>query len=224
MITPEIKRKIERIVNVFETGTPEGRYDLLVVMNDGPGGRPQITFGRSQTTEYGNLKQLVRMYCDQGGTYAQALLPWIARIGAEPLHDNNVFKNLLREAARNDPRMRSIQDRFFDEVYFTPARQFFDSNGFTLPLSLLVIYDSYIHSGRVPDFLRRRFGEKVPVAGGNEKEWITRYVDVRHQWLKYHSNEILRKTTYRTQCFKDQIAAGNWLLDKPVIANGVSVA
>lgn len=224
MITPEVKRKIERIVNVFETGTPEGRYDLLVVMNDGPGGRPQITFGRSQTTEYGHLKQLVRMYCDQGGAYAQALFPWINRIGAEPLHNNSVFKNLLREAARNDPRMRSVQDTFFDEVYFMPARQFFDSNGFILPLSLLVIYDSYIHSGRVPDFLRRRFGEKVPAAGGNEKEWITRYVDVRHQWLKYHSNEILRKTTYRTQCFKDQMAAGNWLLDKPVLANGVSVA
>jgi chitosanase len=53
MIQPEIKRKIEKVVNVFETGTPEGRYDLLVVMNDGPGGRPQITYGRSQTTEFG---------------------------------------------------------------------------------------------------------------------------------------------------------------------------
>ncbi|MGC8865918.1 MAG: chitosanase [Bacteroidales bacterium] len=223
MITPETKRKIERIVNVFETGIPNGRYDLLVVMNDGPGGRPQITFGRSQTTEYGNLKKLVQMYCELGGTYAQALFPWIARLGTEPLHDNDVFKNLLREAARNDPRMRSVQDHFFDEVYYLPARQFFDSNGFTLPLSLLVIYDSYIHSGRIPDFLRRRFGEKVPSAGGNEKEWTTRYVDVRHQWLKYHNNELLRKTIYRTQCFKDQIAAGNWMLDKPVLANGVTV-
>ncbi|KUK60465.1 MAG: Uncharacterized protein XD81_0176 [Bacteroidetes bacterium 38_7] len=47
MITPEIKRKILQIVNVFETGKLEGRYDELVVMNDGPGGIPQITYGRS---------------------------------------------------------------------------------------------------------------------------------------------------------------------------------
>jgi len=223
MITPEIKRKIERVVNVFETGSPEGRYDLLVVMNDGRGSRPQITFGRSQTTEYGNLQRLVKLYCDKGGQYAQALQPWLDKIGKEPLHDNAYFKNLLRDAARNDPRMRSVQDIFFEEVYFLPAQMFFENNGFSFPLSLLVIYDSYIHSGRVPDFLRRRFGEKVPASGGNEKEWITRYVDVRHQWLKYHSNEILRRTTYRTQCFKDQIAAENWMLTQPVTANGVIV-
>ncbi|MEW6134394.1 MAG: peptidoglycan-binding protein [Bacteroidales bacterium] len=223
MIQPEIKRKIEKVVNVFETGTPEGRYDLLVVMNDGPGGRPQITYGRSQTTEFGNLRKLVKMYCDRAGQYAQALLSWLDIIGKEPLSDNTQFKKLLRDAARNDPVMRLVQDVFFEEVYFAPAQTFFESNGFTLPLALLVIYDSYIHSGRVPDFLRRRFGEKVPSAGGNEKEWVTRYVDVRHQWLKYHSNEILRRTIYRTQCFKDQIAADNWMLSQPVRANGVEV-
>ena len=59
MITPESKRKILQVVNVFETGKLEGRYDALVVMNDGPGGIPQITFGRSQTTEYSGLRDLI---------------------------------------------------------------------------------------------------------------------------------------------------------------------
>jgi chitosanase len=108
-------------------------------------------------------------------------------------------------------------------VYFAPAQTFFGTNGFTLPLALLVIYDSYIHSGCVPDFLWRRFGEKVPSVGGNEKEWVIRYVDVCHHWLKYHCNKILRRTIYRTQCFKDQIAADNWMLSQPVRANGVEV-
>ncbi len=224
MIAPHIKNKIEKIVNVFETGIPYGRYDMLVVMNDGPAGKPQITFGRTQTTEYGNLKQLVKLYCDQGGQWAQALQPWLDKIGKEPLHANEVFKKLLKDAAQNDPLMRSAQDIFFDEIYYMPAEMFFETNHFTLPLSMLVIYDSYIHSGRVPDFLRRRFGERVPAQGGHEKEWITRYVDVRHQWLKYHSNEILRRTIYRTQCFKDQIASGNWMLEKPVVAHGVTIA
>jgi chitosanase len=110
-------------------------------------------------------------------------------------------------------------------VPYSRAFRFFEQNQFTLPLSLLVIYDSYIHSGSVPTFLRKRFGEFPPAAGGDEKKWSSSYVDIRHQWLKYHANALLRKTLYRTQCFKDQIAADNWLLAKlPVIANGVAVS
>jgi len=120
--------------------------------------------------------------------------------------------------------MRSTQDEFFDLAYYNPAYEFFTRNGFELPLSMLVIYDSYIHSGGVLTSLRKRFGEYPPAKGGNEKKWITSYVDVRHQWLKYHTNPILRRTIYRTQCFKDQIAEDNWMLDKlPINANGVEV-
>jgi chitosanase len=224
MITPEIKRKILQIVNIFETGKLEGRYYELVVMNDGPGGIPQITYGRSQTTEYSGLKNLVQRYIRSEGKYATQLSEYVSRIGKTPLSNDRVFKQLLVQAARNDPMMISVQDEFFDKTYYQPAYKFFISNGFKLPLSLLVIYDSYIHSGRVPDFLRRRFGEKIPARGGNEKEWVARYCDVRHQWLKYHSNPILRKTTYRTACFKEQIASGNWMLDQPIKVQGVVVA
>jgi len=224
MISPTIKEKILRVVNVFETGKPDGRYELLVVMSDGPGGKPQITYGRSQTTEYGNLHQLVAMYCSNGGSYGPTLRIYMDKVGREPLHQDNEFKRLLVDAGTHDPIMRTTQDTFFDKLYYLPALKFFDVNGFTLPLSLLVIYDSYIHSGRVPDFLRRRFGEKTPANGGSEKEWISRYTDVRHQWLKYHTNELLRKTIYRTRCFSEQTEAGNWDLTQVVRANGVDIA
>ncbi|MDO9511762.1 MAG: chitosanase [Bacteroidales bacterium] len=218
-----IKTKILQIVNVFETGTPEGRYDLLVVMADGRNRELQITFGRSQTTEQGNLKRLVKMYVDSGGIYALRLFPYLIHIGKEPLYDDTAFKKLLVDAARLDPLMREAQDLFFDESYFLPALKFCETNGFEKGLSLLVIYDSYVHSGQVPMFLRRRFGEYVPAQGGREKEWIGRYVDVRNQWLKYHSNELLRKTIYRTLCFKEQLANNNWDLLQKVNANGVPV-
>ena len=54
MITPPQKSKIEAVINVFETGKKEGKYDALVVYRDGRGGSRQITYGRSQTTEQGN--------------------------------------------------------------------------------------------------------------------------------------------------------------------------
>ncbi len=59
MITETHKYLIQKVINVFETGTPEGKYDMLVVYPDGKGGSRQITYGRSQTTEQGNLSQLL---------------------------------------------------------------------------------------------------------------------------------------------------------------------
>ena len=74
---------------------------------------------------------------------------------------------------------------------------------------MLVIYDSFIHSGSILPFLRQKFTENVPVNGGDEKKWIKQCVDTRHNWLENHSKLILRNTIYRTQCFKNQIKANN---------------
>jgi chitosanase len=224
MVTPSNKSLIERIVNVFETGSADGRYDSITIMSDGVNGSRQITYGRSQTTEQGNLKELLGMYVENNGVFSGEFSSYEDRLGIVSLVDDDAFVDLLRRAAREDPLMRQTQDAFFDKRYYLPAQQFFDSNRFELPLSMLVIYDSFIHSGRIPDFLRRKFKETPPVRGGDEKSWTAAYVGVRGEWLANHTNPILQKTIYRTQCFKEQIAADNWLLDKlPVTANGVQV-
>ncbi len=219
-----IKKLIEHVINVFETGTPEGKYNQVTIYADGKNGTRQITYGRSQTTEQGNLAKLIQLYIKKEGKYAEQFSKYIDKIGKQPLVDNKAFKYLLKTSATDDEIMRSTQDEFFDLAYYNPAYEFFSTNGFALPLSMLVIYDSYIHSGSVPQKLRKLFGEYPPVKGGDEKKWVTSYVDVRHQWLKYHTNPIVQRTTYRTQCFKDQITADNWALDKlPIIANEVKV-
>jgi chitosanase len=223
MISLQQKAKISRVVNVFETGTPEGKYDMLVVMADGKNKTRQITFGRSQTTEQGNLKALIEMYISIPGALAPKLATFVSLIGKQPLADNAEFKSLLRRSAREDEAMKTCQDDFFDKLYYQPAFHFFEKNQFTEGLSMLVIYDSYIHSGSVPAFLRERFPESIPLNGGDEKKWIAQYVNARHSWLSNHSNSLLRKTIYRTQCFKDQVAAGNWDLSAAVNANGVKV-
>lgn len=224
MISDQQKRLVMRVVNVFETGTPDGKYDALVVMADGKNNSRQITYGRSQTTEQGNLRELVQMYIAKGGAHANALAQYVDRIGVVPLADDAAFKSVLKQAG-NDPVMHATQDQFFEDRYYRRALKFFDDNGFTLPLSLLVIYDSYIHSGGVPDFLRSRFPEKVPARGGPEEAWVRAYVDTRHEWLRTHSNELLQRTIYRTRCFKEQMTAENWsLATLPIAANGVKVS
>lgn len=219
------KRICEQVINVFETSKIAGDYGALVIFADGPHGIRQVTYGRSQTTEYGNLEELIQMYADANGMFSAQLRPFIAKIGVTPLVDNKEFKQLLRDAGRKDLVMQQIQDEFFDKRYFQPAMDWAETNTFTLPLSALVIYDSFIHSGSIPGFLRKRFPAVPPAKGGDEKTWITQYVNVRHDWLATHSNKILRGTVYRTECFKREIARDNWDLSQvPINANGVDVS
>ena len=162
LITPAAKTLVQRVLNAAETGTPDGAYHDVTILRDGKGGTRQITYGKSQTTEQGNLAKLIRLYCDKGGKYAAQFQSYHPAIGVKPLVNDSVFKDLLRRGGKEDPVMKQAQDEFFDEVYWQPAFEWFNKNGFTLPLSMLVIYDSYIHSGRILDSLRKRFAEPRP--------------------------------------------------------------
>jgi chitosanase len=223
-LTQTQKRLIERVINVFETGSPEGNYAAISIFNDGPHDIKQITYGRSQTTEYGNLRELVQKYVQADGLFSIQLAPFAENIGRVPLTNNAEFKTLLKKAGKEDPIMRETQDLFFDERYFKPAMKWADDNGFKEPLSALVIYDSFIHSGRVLPVIRQMFPESPPANGGAERTWTKAYVNARHKWLGSHHREIVRKTVYRTQCFKNEVARDNWdLSTTPVKANGANV-
>lgn len=225
-ITQDQKRVIQQVLNVFETGVVLGDYSNLTIFNDGRRFGRQITYGRSQTTEEGNLKQLVQMYTEANGQFSDSLKPYLSRIGAVPLADNTQFRALLRSAGK-DPIMMEVQDKFFDSVYYEPAIDWAEENGFTFPLSALVAYDSFIHSGSVPMFLRKRFKEMPPAKGGDEKRWIEDYAEVRHAWLKGHAglpqSSALRASSYRTKCLLNQIFNKNWDLTRFINANGVNV-
>lgn len=214
----------EQVVNVFETGSIHGDYGAIARFDDGPNRIRQVTYGRSQTTEYGKLHDLVKKYAESNGSLSDELKPFVDKIGHIPLVDDDDFLDLLRKAGK-DPVMQRVQDEFFDKRYFQPAMAWADKNGFSLALSALVIYDSFIHSGSIPGFLRNRFPAKTPVNGGDEKTWITEYVDARDSWLRNHSNPLLRKTVYRTECFKREIKRSNWDLSTlPIDANGTKVS
>lgn len=218
------KSLITKVINVFESGKPAGNYGIIAIFEDGPGDIRQITYGRSQTTEYGNLGKLVKNYANANGIDSNKLKPYVDKVGVTALTDDDTFKGLLKKAGNEDPVMRTVQDVFFDEVYYKPAMKWATDKGFILPLSALVIYDSFIHSGSILSVIRNTFPETVPANGGNEIEWTTAYVNARHKWLANHSREAVRKTTYRTKCFKEEIARGNWPLTLlPVNANGTKI-
>ena len=223
MISNEIKNKIQKIVNIFETGTPNGDYGCISLYDDGPNGIKQITYGKSQTTEWGNLPKLIDLYIQNNGKYSSEFLKYDDSFGRVSLVTNKDFLVLLKKAA-TDPVMIESQDSFFDTHYWEPAYKWFDRNCFELNLSMLVIYDSFIHSGSILKFLRQKFSEKIPADGGDEKKWIEQYCNARLNWLKNHSNPILRKTTYRVNNFIEAIEKNNWHLKSEFLANGVKIS
>lgn len=224
-LTKNQRRICEQVINAFETGSLQGDYSNISIYADGPHGIRQITYGRAQTTEYGNLRELIQMYIAASGTYSSQMIPFLDRIGSDPKLVNDLqFRNLLRQAGKSDPVMRDTQDKFFDKRYFKPAMAWADANGFTEALSALVIYDSFIHSGSILWTIRNMFPTSPPAKGGGEREWISEYVHARNRWLSKHPKKILHATTYRTKCFIREINKGNWDLSLPPInANGVMV-
>ena len=223
-LTPSQKSLILRVVNCFESGSPEGNYAALAVYADGPHGIRQITYGRSQVTEYGNLRKLVMLYAKGKGIYGPELSRYLEDIGSVPLCDDKSFKALLRKAGKEDPVMKDVQDSFFEEAYFKPALKWAEKEGFTLSLSMLVIYDSFIHSGSILWLIRRKFPEVPPSKGGKEKAWITAYVKARHEWLSGSKRKLVKASAYRTKDLLKMIEDKNWNLKKlPLIANGIEV-
>lgn len=226
MISAENKIRILSVLSIFETGDRDGNYGDVTVLKDGTDTVTnerilQITYGRHQTTEGSFLKELLTNYVDNKGQFADDIRPFIPKIGNGALAKNETFLNLLRKAGKEDSIMQDTQDALFEEKYYEPALEFFTVNGFTLPLSMLVIYDSQIHSGGKWEkgillSLRKKFSEVPPRKGGLEKAWIKAYVNVRHEWLSTHRDETLRKTNYRTKAFLNEIERDNWDLSQPV--------
>lgn len=219
----DVKTKIEQIVNYFESGSKNGDYSCISLYEDGPNQMKQITYGKSQTTEWGNLRDLIEMYINNGGEHASFFASYVSTIGVNSLVVNRNFITLLKRASQ-DPIMHSTQDEFFDKHYWQPAKTWYEKNGFKTNLAMLVIYDSFIHSGSILKFLRDKFSERVPANGGDEQRWIFEYCTARFKWLDNHSNPILRKTVYRVDNFLTAIKESNWDLSRTFVANGEEIS
>ncbi len=124
-ITTQQKRKILQVLNVFETGRPEGVYNNIVIYKDGPvvnGAQVyQITYGRSQTTEFGNLPRLVAQYIADGGLFAADFKRYTARLGKQPsLRDDMTFRARKSETSRMELGIINAQETACQRAW--PAR------------------------------------------------------------------------------------------------------
>jgi chitosanase len=224
LISAGVRALIVRVLNVAEIGRPETDYHSVYRYPDGLKGRRQVTLGRGYTEDGGSLGRVIRAYAARDGAYSARLARYLPRVGTGVLAADEAFIEALGRAGREDPQFHQVQDQVFDEVYWQPALRWFDAHGLTLPLSMLVVADSFLHSGRVFLWLESRFRERAPAHGGQEQAWTAAYVRARRAWLAGHPRPLLRKTVYRCDCYAREIARGNWRLEAlPVHMNGVAV-
>jgi chitosanase len=212
--------KIKRIINVWETGKEALNVTDIYIFKDGKNESRQLTVGSGLTEQGGGIKKALEYYL-----LAQPkdpIAPFVPLVGKTPLVANQEFRAHFGRVL-DSPDWRGAFERVWAENYITPALEWATRHGFTLPLSILCVVDSWVHSGRVPDFLRARFPELPPSKGGNEKLWVIAYCKARGIWLANHSRRILRKTNYRVNDILRAAENGNWDLSKPFLANGKTV-
>ena len=218
-----LRQFIKQVLLAFEQSSTTIKYNKVYKYHDGPGDIEQITLSFG-ITEYGNLKKFIKTYCEKNGKYADAFSKYIPNIGVKPLNNDTTFINLLKESAEEDSIMRDCQEEAYDSMYITPAFAWCDKNNLYLPLSKLVIADSFLQSGSILSTIRNMFSEKIPTAGGDEKKWVEAYCRNRRSWLANHSRKDLHNTVYRMDLMLSLIKQADWNLTQPLYnANGVKV-
>jgi chitosanase len=223
MLTALQKKTAQAIVNIFETGSAQGKYGNVTLL---PGDTGHLTYGRSQTTlASGNLYLLIKAYCDAAGAqFASALSPYLQQLAARDtnLDADMTFRGLLH-AAGDDPVMHDVQDQFFDRVYWNPSAQDAENSGVNGPLGTNVVYDSHIQGAWqiLRDITNTNRGQANDIG---EQPWITAYVSERRNWLANNLNPLLHKTVYRMDSFKQLIDDNKWELPLPLTVQGVVIS
>jgi chitosanase len=215
---------IRRILSVAETDEPQWDPAAVYVYGDGNNGRNQCTLSIGFTADGGNLRKVLERYVQLGGIYGPELGLYIAALKSGDPGTDPEFIALLKEIGTKDPLMMKVQEEMFDKLYLGPAFVWASEHGFALPLSYLVIADSFLHSGSMLGFLMQRFPEKKPSDGGDEQIWIQQYANTRRDWLAQHSTKILRNTVYRCDAYLNEMKRDNWdLAQAPVNMHGTPV-
>jgi chitosanase len=223
MLTNTQKKTAQAIVNIFETGSVLGDYGSVTII---PGDTGHLTFGRSQTTlGSGNLWELLDRYCsNHGSRFGNRLSAYQNRFSAGDLTlDCDLQLHNLLRATADDPVMRETQDQFFEALFWQPAEKAAGQLGITSPLGVAVVYDSYIHGSwkAIRDRTSKQCGS---ISSIGEKDWISAYVQIRHNWLVTNPNTKLQATGYRMESMQRLIDQNYWGLPLPLVVRGNEIS
>lgn len=215
------ERRIRAIVNVIEYGSPDPKYDRLIVIAD------DIYYGQTQSSlRAGALLLLVNEYIERNGAQLRTrFLSYLARIEAKDatLTGDESFLALLREAA-SDPAMIDAQEAQFRHRYLASAFREAERIGIRTPLGVAVVFESRMHGSwnMIRDRTQHEL-EGTPASGVDERQWVTAYLRNRKRWLETHRFELLRASSWRSATLLELAESGNWELLPPFNIGSVRI-
>ncbi|MCX8507944.1 MAG: chitosanase [Rhodobacteraceae bacterium] len=216
----------DKLVSVFENGTPEIQYGYIENLDDGRG----FTAGRAGfTTGTGDLLEVVEKYSQT--TPGNALEGYLDALRAVNGTDSVAGLDGLAEAwaqSATDPAFVAAQDAINDKLYREPARQLASEIGAELALTKAAIYEAGIQHGYGDDpdavnSIAARATAAVggtPASGVDEKVWLGAFLEERRQDLLAPKNaetaEVWKESVGRADAMIEIYKSGNLDLSKPV--------
>jgi chitosanase len=181
----------DQFISIFENGTTDIQYEYIEDFNDTRG----YTAGRAGfTSGTGDMLMVIKEYTIKKPN--NSLTPYINELERLfQIYKNNNYElsnesanieNLdgLKEAWIENAKFklfRDIQDKVVDDIFFYPSVEICDMIGLKMPLSLLVIYDSYVQHGKIGlDKLVKKATDitnnQTPKDGADELTWLKNFV------------------------------------------------
>lgn len=211
----EIDKTCIDIIGVFENGKP-GVYGHLVAVSGDAGGLSGGLLMASMNS--GNLGKLMRAYSDAGGMQISEEEIQQTEAMDPSQNTDRTIREMFAQAAK-DPIMQEVQDDFFYEEFLIPAYNWCAKRNFVEPLTRCVAFDGIVH-GKF--YGAKGFATTTP-GTLPERAWVSEYLRRRRGWFETNSNPVLRRCTYRPKFFQDEIARGNWNLERPLSPNGFTI-
>lgn len=223
------RRIADRIVSVFENGTPKLRYDYAEALGDGRG----VTAGRAGfTSATRDLLEVVERYVEiRPDSDFVPLLSTLRRRARDWSGSMRGLDELaaIWQASADDQAFRDVQDAVVDRLYYRRALRVAREAGVRTPLSLLVLYDTVIQHGfgeRDPDGMpeivrcaRYRAGG-TPASGVDEVKWLRELLAHRRGILAHASNAATRsvwaESVPRVDALLSLVDGAHWQLDGPL--------
>ena len=223
--------RILEITTFFENSKLQAEYTYVEDLSDGRG----FTAGRvGFCTGTGDLAEVVESYClVQPKIQLCRFLPRLREISAvaEAQHQPNPDVRGLDQfskawtSASNDKKFQQQQDHALMEMYLNPALDYFKRQNLKWPISLSVLYDTFIqHGDGGPDgfkFIFDKTNHDLSDQTYDERQWLNQFLRNRIQILLNPSNhdtaDEWRESV--TRAYKLQSILNedhNYLLNRPV--------
>lgn len=212
--TERDKNAARAILSVFETDKEQGDPRAVAVLDDKAG----VSYGIKQFTHgSGSLEKVLRKFAVLAPAHLASALRYADRLkdksaaNVEAMGKEGAFRQWLRQAGET-PEMRMAQESIADEAYLNPAIEECERCAFIEPLSLAVVFDSFVQGSWARCKNDTNARHKHPVV---ERQWITDYLIVRTQFLRTRGSSAARASVYRPAAFQALIQRGNWQLTTP---------